>query len=326
MRVFFIGFGQAGGKIVDMFIEQDKKLGTNSFRGIAVNTARTDLMGLKNIVVLNDEAHHCYRAKVKDAEGDTEADLKGDEKDEAKRNNEAARLWITGLETVKRKLGVATVFDLLCANYGLDRGLGGACAKNYEQNIPYTPAWQESITGVKAADVITVARQFADNADKTHGKSMVIIGAAMNHWYHCDMNYRGVINMLVMCGCVGQSGGGWSHYVGQEKLRPQSGWLPLAFALDWGRPPRQQNSTSFFYAHTDQWRYEKLGMDEILSPLADASAFKGSAIDHTHFALRWPQVPEKLKIGFFCVTKKCRTPAEKFLFCVKLLVNFKPGF
>jgi cell division GTPase FtsZ len=49
MRVFFIGFGQAGGKIVDMFIEQDRKLGTTSFRGIAVNTARTDLMGLKNI-------------------------------------------------------------------------------------------------------------------------------------------------------------------------------------------------------------------------------------------------------------------------------------
>ncbi|MDD1712805.1 MAG: tubulin/FtsZ family protein [Methanoregulaceae archaeon] len=49
MRIFFIGFGQAGGKIVDMFIEQDKKLGRQSFRGIAVNTARTDLMGLKNI-------------------------------------------------------------------------------------------------------------------------------------------------------------------------------------------------------------------------------------------------------------------------------------
>ena len=62
--------------------------------------------------------------------------------------------------------------------------------------------------------MITVARQFADNADKTHGKSMVIIGAAMNHWYHMDMNYRGIINMLVLCGCVGQSGGGWAHYVG----------------------------------------------------------------------------------------------------------------
>ncbi len=49
MRMFFIGFGQAGGKIVDMFLEQDKKIGRNSFRGIAVNTARTDLMGLKQI-------------------------------------------------------------------------------------------------------------------------------------------------------------------------------------------------------------------------------------------------------------------------------------
>lgn len=49
MRVFFIGFGQAGGKVVDMFIEQDKRMQTQSFRGIAVNTARTDLMGLKHI-------------------------------------------------------------------------------------------------------------------------------------------------------------------------------------------------------------------------------------------------------------------------------------
>ncbi len=64
--------------------------------------------------------------------------------------------------------------------------------------------------------IITVARQFADNAHKTHGKSMVIIGAAMNHWYHSDMNYRGIINMLMLCGCIGQSGGGWAHYVGQE--------------------------------------------------------------------------------------------------------------
>ena len=46
---------------------------------------------------------------------------------------------------------------------------------------------------------------------------MVIVGAALNHWYHMDMNYRGLINMLMMCGCIGQSGGGWAHYVGQEK-------------------------------------------------------------------------------------------------------------
>ena len=187
---------------------------------------------------------------------------------------------------------VATVFDLLCANYGIDRGLGGGnVAASFNDNVPYTPKWQESITGVKAEDVITVARQFADNADKTHGKSMVIIGAAMNHWYHSDMNYRGVINMLMMCGCVGQSGGGWAHYVGQEKLRPQTGWLPLAFALDWYRPPRQQNSTSFFYAHTDQWRYEKLAVNEIISPLADPKEYEGSLIDFNVRAERMGWLP-----------------------------------
>jgi len=55
------------------------------------------------------------------------------------------------------------------------RGLGGGAAKSFDDDVPYTPKWQEKVTGVKAADVITVARQFADNADKTHGKSMVII-------------------------------------------------------------------------------------------------------------------------------------------------------
>jgi len=93
-----------------------------------------------------------------------------------------------------------------------------------------------------------------------------------------DMTYRGIINLLIMCGCIGKSGGGWAHYVGQEKLRPQTGWLPLAFGLDWNRPPRQMNSTSFFYAHSNQWRYEKLGVDEILSPLADTEKWKNHSL------------------------------------------------
>jgi nitrate reductase alpha subunit len=203
------------------------------------------------------------------------------------RNVPAKKLQLAEGETL-----VASVFDLLLANYGIDRGLGGGnVASAYDQDVPYTPAWQEAITGVKAADVITVARQFADNADKTHGKSMVIIGAGMNHWYHCDMNYRGIINLLVMCGCVGVSGGGWAHYVGQEKLRPQTGWTALAFALDWHRPPRQMNSTSFFYAHTDQWRYEKLAISEILSPLADPKEYTGSLIDFNVRAERMGWLP-----------------------------------
>ena len=189
-----------------------------------------------------------------------------------------------------REVLVATVFDLQVAQYGIDRGLGSG-AKNYDDNAAYTPAWQESITGVPRQQVITVAREFAENAHKTEGRSMIIIGAAMNHWYHSDMNYRGVINLLLMCGCIGKSGGGWAHYVGQEKLRPQTGWTALAFALDWIRPPRQMNSTSFFYAHTDQWRYEKLTMEEIVSPLADKKIYGGSMIDYNVRAERMGWLP-----------------------------------
>ncbi len=187
---------------------------------------------------------------------------------------------------------VATVFDLQVAHYGIARGLPGEmAATSFDDDTPFTPAWQEKITGTPREQVIAVARQFAENAHKTRGRSMVIIGAAMNHWYHSDMNYRGVVNMLMMCGCIGQSGGGWSHYVGQEKLRPHTGWAALAFALDWIRPPRQMNSTSFFYAHTDQWRYEKLGMDEVLSPLADKSKYGGSMIDYNVRAERMGWLP-----------------------------------
>jgi nitrate reductase alpha subunit len=187
---------------------------------------------------------------------------------------------------------VATVFDLFCANYGVDRGFGGRnVAKSYDDDMPFTPAWAEKVTGVPRQAIIQVAREFAANAEVTRGRSMVILGAGLNHWYHMDMSYRGIIALLVMCGCVGQSGGGWSHYVGQEKLRPQTGWLPLAFGLDWSRPPRQMNGTSFFYAHTDQWRYESLRISEILSPLAPEGDWSGSMIDYNVRAERMGWLP-----------------------------------
>ena len=214
--------------------------------------------------------------------------FQGTDHDEVLERNMAVRR----LQTVEGDVLAVTVYDLLMANYGLDRGLGGAnVATSYDDDVPYTPAWQERITGVKRDDVITVARQFAETADKTRGKSMVILGAGLNHWYHMDMAYRGIINLVVMCGCVGKSGGGWCHYVGQEKLRPQTGWTTLAFGLDWCRPPRHMNGTSFFYAHTDQWRYEKLKVSEILSPLADAGAFKGELIDFNVRAERMGWLP-----------------------------------
>ncbi|KKZ20317.1 nitrate reductase [Serratia marcescens] len=193
---------------------------------------------------------------------------------------------------------VTSVYDLLLANYGLERGLGDAnCAADYDEVKAYSPAWAEQITGVSRHNIIRIAREFAENAEKTHGRSMIIVGAGVNHWYHMDMTYRGLINMLIFCGCVGQSGGGWAHYVGQEKLRPQTGWLPLAFGLDWQRPPRHMNSTSFFYNHSSQWRYETVSTDELLSPLADKSRFGGSLIDFNVRAERMGWLPSAPQLG-----------------------------
>ncbi len=84
-------------------------LETLETEGQMLQRVMPDLMGMKNILVLNDEAHHCYREKPQDADVE---DLKGDEKKEAEKNKEAARLWISGLEAVNRKLGLARVFDL----------------------------------------------------------------------------------------------------------------------------------------------------------------------------------------------------------------------
>jgi nitrate reductase alpha subunit len=178
---------------------------------------------------------------------------------------------------------------------------------------PYTPAWAEAITSVARANIIATARGFATNAEKTNGKSMIIIGAGMNHWYHMDMNYRAVINMLILCGCIGQSGGGWAHYVGQEKLRPQTGWQPLAFALDWARPPRHMNSTSAWYAHTDQWRYETLRADEILSPTAPKGDWDASMIDYNIRAERMGWLPSapQLKTNPLEVAKAAKAAGKE---------------
>ncbi|QYY37126.1 DEAD/DEAH box helicase family protein [Ruficoccus sp. ZRK36] len=97
-------------------------LNTLETEGQMLQRVMPDLMGMKNVMVLNDEAHHCYREKP--GEDDT-SDLKGEEKKEAEKNNEAARLWISGLETVKRKLGLNRVVDLSATPFFL-RGSGYA--------------------------------------------------------------------------------------------------------------------------------------------------------------------------------------------------------
>jgi nitrate reductase / nitrite oxidoreductase, alpha subunit len=174
---------------------------------------------------------------------------------------------------------VTTVFDLVLAQYGVARsGMRGAWPASYDDaERPCTPAWQEPITGVDRHLAARVAREFARNAEQTKGRSMIAMGAGTNHWFHSDQTYRAFLALVMLCGCEGVNGGGWAHYVGQEKVRPLAGWQTLAFALDWVRPPRQQSGTPFFYLATDQWRYERQRPEDLAS-LLGRGLFEGMHI------------------------------------------------
>nr|WP_206040107.1 nitrate reductase subunit alpha [Rhodococcus sp. HNM0563] len=173
-----------------------------------------------------------------------------------------------------RKVGehlVCTVFDLMLAQYGVNRpglDLPGQWPSGYDDaDSLYTPAWQESITGVSAEQAIRIAKEFARNAEESNGRSMIIMGAGICQWFHGDATYRAVLALLLLTGSMGRNGGGWAHYVGQEKCRPVTGWSAMAMGTDWSRPPRQMAGTSYWYVHTDQWRYDGYRADALASPL-----------------------------------------------------------
>lgn len=161
------------------------------------------------------------------------------------------------METVDGPVLVTTAFELMLTQYGVKRGCDGQYPEGYDDNeLNYTPAWQEKFTGINASVVVKFAREWAKTAEGSNGKCSVIIGAGANHWYHNNLIYRSIIAPLILCGCVGVNGGGLNHYVGQEKLAPQASWAPIAFGGDWAGPPRLQNAPSFHYIHSDQWRYD----------------------------------------------------------------------
>ncbi len=175
---------------------------------------------------------------------------------------EGRLLWrgvpVKRLQTVSGDtITVTSVYDLLMAQYGVARGLEGDYPHDYNDDLPYTPAWSEKYTGMGRDLVIRFAREWGRTALLTRGKCTVIIGAGINHWYHNNLMYRAAIHALMFCGCVGVNGGGLAHYVGQEKLAPMESWSAIAFARDWHPAARQQNAPSWHYIHSDQWRYEK---------------------------------------------------------------------
>ncbi|WP_304455241.1 nitrate reductase subunit alpha [Nocardiopsis sp. YSL2] len=171
-----------------------------------------------------------------------------------------------------RRIGdrlVTTVFDLLLAQYGVARpGLPGDWPTGYDDaSEPYTPAWQEPITSVPADRVVRIAREFASTAEASGGRAMIILGAGTNQWFHGDTMYRSFLTLLLLTGCQGVNGGGWAHYVGQEKCRTQTGWATYASAMDWTRPARFMAATPYWYLHTDQWRYDTYSADALSTPL-----------------------------------------------------------
>ena len=99
------------------------ELHTLETEGQMLQRVMPGLMGMKRIIAFNDEAHHCYREKP-EQESD-EGKLTGDDRQEAKKNSEAARVWISGLEVVQRRLGLSRVIDLSATPFFL-RGSGYA--------------------------------------------------------------------------------------------------------------------------------------------------------------------------------------------------------
>src|SRR5699024_9120632 len=116
---------------------------------------------------------------------------------------------------------VTSVYDLMLSQYGVNRIGSDLEATGYDDETSfYTPAWQEKITNVKPELVTQIAVEFAQNAIDTDGRSMIIMGAGINHWFNSDTIYRSIFNLVTLTASQGVNGGGWAHYVGQEKCRP----------------------------------------------------------------------------------------------------------
>jgi len=194
------------------------------------------------------------------------------------------------IETSSGRVPVTTVYDLIMAQYGVGRGLDGDYPADYtDQNAAYTPAWQEIFTGVDSKTVLQFAREWANTANATEGKCMIIIGAGINHWYHANLMYRAGAMALMLCGCVGKNGGGLNHYVGQEKLAPSDSWGSLAFAKDWQGPSRLQQAPIWHYINTSQYRYD--GQFSKYNTVPDNETTRQHTADQIYKSVRMGNMP-----------------------------------
>ena len=127
-----------------------------------------------------------------------------------------------------------------------------------------TPEWAEETSGLNADTIRELARAFA--AAKP---AMILHGAGTNQWYHNDLANRAMILLTALTGNVGKAGGGFNHYVGQEKIWPIAGWKALAYP----GPQRFQNTTLWTYWHSEAFEHDPLWPE--LRPYLETSVAKG---------------------------------------------------
>ncbi len=194
------------------------------------------------------------------------------------------------VQTADGEAVVTTVYDLMMAQYGVNRGLEGSYPVGYtDPRQAYTPAWQEIFTGVDSKTVLQFAREWANTAVATNGKCMIIIGAGINHWYHANLMYRAGAMALMLTGCIGKNGGGLNHYVGQEKLAPMDSWSSLAFAKDWQGGVRLQQGPIWHYINTCQYRHD--GQFSKYNTVPDNDMTKQHTADQIFRAVRTGTMP-----------------------------------
>lgn len=227
------------------------------------------------------------------------------------------------------KVPVATIYDLTMSQYGVSRGLAGDYPTSYDdKDQAYTPAWQEIFTGIGRDTVLQLAREWSDTAEVTEGKCMVIVGAAINHWFHGNLMYRASIMAQMLTGCNGKNGGGMNHYVGQEKLAPMDSWSTIMSSKDWGTIPRLQQGPIWHYINSSQWRYD--GNQKFYNSVPENKLAHTHTADWAVKAVRngWmPYYPQYNKNNFEIVKDAqkvgCNSDDEMRDYIVKQLVSGK---
>jgi nitrate reductase alpha subunit len=156
------------------------------------------------------------------------------------------------------------------------RGLPGEWPESYDDpRVPATPAWQEDHHRRPRGPGHPAGSRVGAERDRHRGSRHDPHGSGREPLVPLRPDLSRDLVLTTITGCQGRNGGGWAHYVGQEKIRPIMGFQHMAFALDWHRPPRHMNQTAYWYVNTSQYRYDTFDADDLD---AGTGVFKGKTV------------------------------------------------